>query len=73
MKETYIKARTYSQILAEQGVYKDVGMAFVAGLGGPAGMAAFGAWTYYRRVHPMVKAYREEARVNPQMKISGSI
>ena len=31
-------------------------------------MAAFGAWTYYRRVHPMVKAYREEARVNPQMK-----
>lgn len=68
LKETYIKARTYSQILAEQGVYKDVGMAFVAGLGGPAGMAAFGAWTYYRRVHPMVKAYREEARVNPQMK-----
>ena len=43
-------------------------MAFIAGLGGPAGMAAFGAWTYYRRVHPMVKAYREEARVNPQMK-----
>ena len=68
LKETYIKARTYAQILQEQGVWADVGMAFVAGFGGPAGMAAYGAWTYYRRVHPLYKAYREEKKNNPEMK-----
>lgn len=68
LKETYIKARSYVQILAEQGVAADVGMALVAGFGGPAGMAAYGAWTYYRRVHPLVKAYKEEHKANPQMK-----
>lgn len=68
LKDTYVKARTYAQILAEQNVLADVGMAAVAGFGGPAGMAAFGAWTYYRRVHPLIKAYKEERQANPKMK-----
>ena len=68
LKETYVKARTYAQILQEQGVFADVGMAFVAGVGGPVGMAAYGAWTYYRRVHPLYKAYREEKKNNPEVK-----
>ena len=68
LKDTYVKARTYAQVLQEQGVWADVGMAFVAGAGGPVGMAAYGAWTYYRRVHPLYKAYKEEKGNNPEMK-----
>ena len=69
LKDTYVKARTYAQILHEQGVLADVGMAFVAGVGGPVGMAAYGAWTYYRRVHPLYKAYREEKKNNPEINL----
>ena len=68
LKDTYVKARTYAQILQEQGALADVGMAFVGAAGGPLGMAAYGAWTYYRRVHPLYKAYREEKKNNPEMK-----
>ena len=68
LKQTYVKARTYAQILTEQGVWADVGMAAVAGVGGPVGMAAYGAWTFYRRAWPMIEAYKEEKKVNPEMK-----
>lgn len=68
LKDTYVKARTYAQILQEQGALADIGMAFVGAAGGPIGMAAYGAWTYYRRVHPLYKAYREEKKNNPEMK-----
>jgi len=68
LKQTYVKARTYAQMLNEQGVWKDVGMAAVAGIGGPVGMAAYGAWTFYRRAWPMVEAYKEEKKANPEMK-----
>lgn len=68
LKQTYVKARTYAQILTEQGVWTDVGMAGFAGLGGPIGMAAYGAWTFYRRAWPMIEAYKEEKKVNPEMK-----
>lgn len=67
LKDTYVKARTYAQILQEQGALADVGMAFVGAAGGPIGMAAYGAWTYYRRVHPLYKAYREEKKNNPEI------
>ena len=68
LKQTYVKARTYAQILTEQDVWADVGIAAVAGVGGPVGMAAYGAWTFYRRVWPMVQAYQEEKKANPEMK-----
>lgn len=68
LKQTYVKARTYAQILTEQGVWADVGVAAVAGVGGPVGMAAYGAWTFYRRAWPMIEAYKEEKKVNPEMK-----
>lgn len=64
----YVKARTYADMLAKSGAGYDIAMGFVAGFGGPVGLAAYGAYTFYRRSLPLYKAYKEEVKANPEKK-----